>query len=160
MPTADNRLTSNVTTERNKTTIQNLLDEVINTGRLDLCGRYLAPDRVDDQEYGLPPGAANGHEGFHRVLGPFIEAFPDLHLAIQFMVTDGSKLAAFIETTGTHRGSFMGASPTGNSFKVHGVDIFEFNEAGLVSHHTGVFNTFGMMLQLGLIPIPEVQVAA
>jgi predicted ester cyclase len=154
MPTADTRLTWEMTTERNKNTVKNLIDEVINTGRLDLCDCYLAPDRVDDQEYGLPPGAANGHEGFHRVLGSFIEAFPDLHLAIQFMVADAEKLAVFIETRGTHRGSFMGASPTGKCFKVHGVDIFEFNEAGLVSHHTGVFDTFGMMLQLELIPIP------
>ena len=145
-------MTTNTTVERNQTSVRKLIDEVINAGRSDLCDRSLAAERIDAQDYGMPPGAANGHEGFRRVLGPFLEAFPDLHLAIEFMVADGQKLVAFIETTGTHRGAFMGAPATGKSFKVHGVDIFEFNEAGLVSHHIGVFNLFGMLSQLGLIP--------
>ena len=153
-------MTTNTTTERNKTTVQKLIDEVINAGRMDLCDRYLAADRIDEQDYGMPPGAANGHEGFRRVLGPFLEAFPDLRLAIQFMVADGKKLVVFLETTGTHRGAFMGVPATGKRFKVHGVDIFEFNEAGLVSHHIGVFNTFGMLSQLGLIPPAETPAAA
>ena len=41
-----------------------------------------------------------------------------------------------------------------------GVDIFKFNEAGLVSQHWGAFDTLGVMLQLGLIPAPSMQVAA
>lgn len=145
-------MTTNAMIDRQKTTVRQLIEEVINTGRLDLCDRYLAADRIDDQDYGLPKGAANGHQGFRRVLGLFLEAFPDLHLAIQFMVSDGKKLVVFIETTGTHRGAFMAAPATGKRFKVNGVDIFEFNEAGLVSHHTGVFDTFGMLAQLGAIP--------
>ncbi|MDQ2948031.1 MAG: ester cyclase [Acidobacteriota bacterium] len=153
-------MTTNTTIERNKTTVQNLIDAVINTGRADLCDRYLAADRIDDQDYGLPPGAANGHEGFRRVLGPFLEAFPDLHLAIQFMVADDKKLVVLLETTGTHRGAFMGVPATGKRFKVHGVDIFEFNEAGLITHHIGVFNTFGMLCHLGLIPSAEMPAAA
>ncbi len=153
-------MTTNTMIERNKTTVQMLIDAVINAGRMDLCERYLASDRIDEQDYGMPHGAANGHEGFRRVLGPFLQAFPDLHLAIQFMVADGKKLVVFLETTGTHRGAFMGVPATGKRFKVHGVDIFEFNEAGLVSHHIGVFNTFGMLTQLGLIPSAETPAAA
>ncbi len=153
-------MTTTTTIERNKTTVQKLIDEVINAGRMDLCERYLAADRIDEQDYGMPQGAANGHEGFRRVLGPFLEAFPDLHLAIQFIVADGKKLVVFLETTGTHRGAFMGVPATGKRFKVHSVDIFEFNEAGLVSHHIGVFNMFGMMSQLGLISPAEMPAAA
>jgi len=53
---------SNPKIERNKQTVRRLFDEVINTGHLELCGRYLAADRVDYQDYGTPPGSANGHE--------------------------------------------------------------------------------------------------
>jgi SnoaL-like polyketide cyclase len=81
-------LSDTVTIERNKTAIRNLLSEVINTGRLELCDRYLAADRVDHQDYGLPAGAADGHEGFKRVLGVFRDAFPDLKLTIDFIVAD------------------------------------------------------------------------
>ena len=145
--------------ERNKANVRKLLDEVINTGRIDLCGRYLAADRIDHQDYGMPAGMADGHEGFRGVLDGFLEAFPDLHLSTDFMVADDERLVVYITTEGTHRGSFMGAPATGRRFKVNGVDIFSFNDAGLVSAHWGVFDTLGVMMQLGLIPQPSMQAA-
>jgi steroid delta-isomerase-like uncharacterized protein len=145
--------TANVT-ERNIANATRLIDEVINTGKLELCDRYLAADRIDYQNYGLPPGMANGHEGFKRVLGGFVEAFPDLHLEVQFTVADDDRIMFFISTTGTHRGPFMGMSPTGKQFKVNGADIFRFNEDGKIAAHWGVFDTFGMLAQLGLVPPP------
>jgi predicted ester cyclase len=48
----------------------------------------------------------------------------------------------------------MGAPPTGKQFKVNGTDIFRFNDEGKVSAHWGVFDTFGMLAQLGLLPPP------
>ena len=114
--------------ERNKTCIRNLIGAVINARRLELCDRYLAADRVDHQDYGLPPGAADGHEGFKRVLGLFFEAFPDLHLEIEFVIAEGDRLMCHISTTGTHAGSLMGMAPTGKKFKVASTDIFRFND--------------------------------
>jgi predicted ester cyclase len=146
--------------ERNKVSIRNLIEEVINVGRLDLCDRFLAADRVDHQDYGFPPGAADGHEGFRRVLGVFCGAFPDLHLEIEFMIAEGDRLMCHVSTTGTHTGPFMGMPPTGRKFKVNGTDIFRFNDEGKVSAHWGVFDTLGMMVQLGLLPTPEQAQAA
>ena len=145
--------TANIT-ERNTENAKKLIDEVINAGKLELCDRYLAADRIDYQDYGLPPELCNGHEGFQRVLGPFIEAFPDLHLAVQFTVADDDRILLYSSTTGTHRGSFMGMAPTGKQFKVNGVDIFRFNDEGKIAAHWGVFDTFGMLAQLGLVPPP------
>jgi steroid delta-isomerase-like uncharacterized protein len=150
----------NYAIERNKVTVKKLLDEVINTGRVDLCDRYLAADRVDHQDYGMPAGMANGHDGFRRVLGGFCAAFPDLRLSIDFMVADDEKLVVYITTEGTHRGEFMGAPATGKRFKVNGVDIFSFNQQGLVSVHWGAFDALGVMRQLGLLPQPATQAAA
>ena len=145
--------TANIT-ERNTENAKKLIDEVINAGKLELCDRYLAADSIDYQDYGIPHELCNGHEGFQRVLGPFIEAFPDLHLAVQFTVADDDRILLYSSTTGTHRGSFMGMAPTGKQFKVNGVDIFRFNDEGKVSAHWGVFDTFGMLAQLGLVPPP------
>jgi predicted ester cyclase len=140
--------------ERNVANARKLIDEVINTGKPELCDRYLAADRVDYQDYGLAPGMADGHEGFKRVLGGFFEAFPDLHLDVQFTVADGDRISFYISTTGTHRGPFMGMAPTGKRFKVNGTDIFRFNDEGKIAAHWGVFDTFGMLAQLGLVPQP------
>ena len=140
--------------ERNIANAKKLIDEVINSGKPELCDRYLAADRIDYQDYGLPPGMADGHEGFKRVLGGFVEAFPDLHLEVQFTVADNDRIVFYISTTGTHRGPFMGMAPTGKQFKVNGTDIFRFNDEGKVSAHWGTFDTFGMLAQLGLAPKP------
>ena len=139
-------------TARNIGNARKLIDEVINTGNVDLCDRYLAATRVDHQDYGLPPGPVHGHAGFRRVLGGFIEAFPDLRLDVQFVVADDDRVVFYLSTTGTHRGSFMGAAPTGKTFKVNGVDIFRFDGEGKVTEHWGVFDTFGLLAQLGLVP--------
>lgn len=143
--------------ERNIANAKKLIDEVINTGKLELCDRYLAPDRIDFQDYGLPQGMANGDEGFKRVLGPFLEAFPDLLLEVQFTVADYDRVMFYISTSGTHRGPFMGMAPTGKHFKVNGVDIFRFNDEGKIVAHWGVFDTIGMLAQLGLFPPPPGQ---
>jgi steroid delta-isomerase-like uncharacterized protein len=140
--------------EKNKDNFRKIIEEVINAGRLDLCDRYLAPDRVDHQDYGLRPEMANGHEGFKRVLAAFCGAFPDLHLEIQLMIAEGDRLASLITTTGTHMGPFMGVAPTGKTFKVNGTDFFRFNDQGKVAEHWGVFDTLGMMTQLGILPPP------
>jgi steroid delta-isomerase-like uncharacterized protein len=146
-------LVANVT-GRNTENAMKLIDEVINTGQIELCDRYLAADRIDYQDYGLPPGMADGHEGFKRVLGPFVEAFPDLHLEVQFTVADEDRVVFYVSTTGTHRGPFLGAAPTGRKFKVNGTDIFRFNNDGKIAAHWGAFDTFGMLVQLGLVPPP------
>jgi steroid delta-isomerase-like uncharacterized protein len=138
-------------TARNISNAKKLIDEVINTGNVELCDRHLAANRVDHQDYGLPPGSANGHAGFRRVLGGFIEAFPDLRLDVQFVVADDDRVVFYVSTTGTHRGLFMGAAPTSKAFKVNGVDIFRFDDEGKISEHWGVFDTFGLLAQLGLV---------
>ena len=145
--------TANIT-ERNIENAKKLIQEVINTGNLDLCDRYLAAGRIDYQDYGLPPGMANGHEGFKRVLGPFVEAFPDLHLEVQFTVADQDRTTFFVSTTGTHHGPFLGMAPTGKQFKVNGTDIFRFDDAGKIAAHWGVFDTLGMLAQLGQVQPP------
>ena len=139
-------------TERNIANARALIEEVINKGRLDLCDRYLAANRVDHTDYGLPPGMADGHEGFKRVLGGFVQAFPDMRLEVQFVVADGDRVMFYISTTGTHRGPFMNLAPTGKTFKANGADIFRFDSDGKIAEHWGLFDVFGMLAQLGLAP--------
>jgi steroid delta-isomerase-like uncharacterized protein len=140
------------TIETNIANAKKLIEEVINARKPELCDNYLAADRIDYQDYGLAPGLANGHEGFKRVLGGFFEAFPDLHLEVQFTISDNDRVMFYLSTKGTHRGPLMGMAPTGKAFKVNGVDIFRFNDEGKISEHWGVFDASGMFTQLGLVP--------
>jgi len=140
--------------ERNKANFRKLLEEVINEGRLDRADQYLTADRPDHQEMGLPPEMTKGYEGFRTVIGMFRAAFPDLRFTSQYMIAEGDRVLSYNLIEGTHQGAFMGIPATGKKFRATAADICRFDENGKIAEHWGVFDMFGMMLQLGVIPAP------
>ena len=141
--------------ERNKNTFKRLLEECINAGNLGLAEQLLTVDRPDHQEMGgMPPEMLAGYAGFQRVIGMFREGFPDLRFTSQYMIAEGDRVLSYNVIEGTHRGAFMGIPPTGKSIRTTAADVCRFNDEGKISEHWGVFDTFAMMMQLGVIPAP------
>jgi steroid delta-isomerase-like uncharacterized protein len=100
------------------------------------------------------PGAAPGRETVKRHLAMFRSGFPDIRCQVEALLSEGDDVVARTVTEGTHTGEFMGHPPTGRRFRAGGVDIFRVREGRLVEHW-GVFDTLGMLLQLGLYrPVP------
>jgi predicted ester cyclase len=141
--------------ERNKENFRKLIEDVINTGRLDLANRFLTVDRPDHQESGLPAELTKGYAGFARVLGMYKESFPDLRFASLFMIAEGDLVLSYNRIEGTHRGPFLGAPPTGKKFVVCSADVCRFDADGLISEHWGVFDVATLMMQLGLLAPPK-----
>jgi len=141
--------------DRNKAAFRRLIDEVINTGRLDLADQLLTVDRPDHQEMGLAPDLTKGYEGFRRVIGMFRAAFPDLRFTSDFMVAEGDLVVSHNTITGTHEGAFMGIPPTRKKFRATALDVCRFDQAGKISEHWGVFDMLGVMMQLGVVPPPQ-----
>jgi predicted ester cyclase len=57
-------------------------------------------------------------------------------------------------TEGTHTGPFMGHPPSGRRFQAAGIDVFRV-AGGQLAEHWSVFDTLGMLMQLGLYrPLP------
>jgi predicted ester cyclase len=140
--------------ERNKATFKKLIEEVINEGRLDLADRLITVDRPDHQEMGLPAEMTKGYEGFRTVIGMFRAAFPDLRFTSQYMMGEGDLVLSYNLIEGTHKGVFMGIPATGKRFRATAADVCRFNEEGKISEHWGVFDMFGLMVQLGVVPAP------
>ena len=65
---------------------------------------------------------------FHMWFG----AFPDYTHTIEDVIAKGDKVAVRCTYTGTHKGEFMGAPPTGNTFKYAGIHIWQFKEGKIV----------------------------
>jgi predicted ester cyclase len=93
-------------------------------------------------------------EAWTQVLGPFSEAFPDLRLTVEDIVSEGETVAARVAFHGTHRGEFQGIPPTD---KEVAFSSMEFNRVvgGKVEEHWVELDLFGLMQQLGTIPEPE-----
>jgi predicted ester cyclase len=138
-----------VETQRNKATLQRLYDEVMNGHDVDAADDLLTPDRPDHDPT-FPPELTTGRDGFKRLFGMLIAAFPDLHFTTQFMVAEGDMVSAFTTIEGTHRGEFMGIQPTENSFSVNNADTCRFTPEGLICEHWGIVDLSSMMRQLGV----------
>lgn len=138
--------------QKNKVSFKTLIDEVITAGRLEMADQLLTIDRPDYQAWGLPPEMLSGYEGFMRIIGMIRAAFPDLRFTSEYMIAEDNKVLSYNRIEGTHRGPFMGVPATGKTFVVNSADICEFDDQGKISAHWGVFDTFSMMVQLGVVP--------
>jgi predicted ester cyclase len=85
----------------------------LNRRRLDQLGEFLAPGVVQHA-----PEPAVGIDAVRGMLADWLAAFPDLHLVIEDLVTDGDRLIARLVLSGTHLGPLAGLEPTGRRVQV------------------------------------------
>jgi len=127
------------------------LFELLSAGDVDGFGEHVADDFVEHEEI---PGFEPGKAGVIEMFRMYLAAFPDLRLEAEDVLVDGDKVVARVRATGTHQGEFMGMPATGKSVDVQLIDIIRFGDDGLAREHWGVFDSLGMMQQLGAIPAP------
>ena len=100
-----------------------------------------------------PPGQPNDLEGWIGMTAMVHTGFPDIHVTAKNLISDNDTVVAYEVSTGTHAGDFMGIPPTGKSATVETMHIFRF-ENGLVVERTTMFDTMGLLVQLGVITPP------
>ena len=121
--------------------------EAINTGRVDLLEKFVAPDYVEHSE------GFQGVEPFQQQIIAFRAGFPDLHVSLDDLLTEGDRFASRTTVTGTHTGDLMGMPATGRRISVEAVDIGRI-ENGQAKERWGGLNMYAMLTQLGVIPAP------
>jgi steroid delta-isomerase-like uncharacterized protein len=120
----------------------------INTGNLALLDTFVAPGYVEHSE------GFQGVEPFRQQVAAFRAAFPDLHVSIDDLLTDGDRFASRTTVTGTHAGDLMGLPATGKRISVEAVDIGRI-ENGQAQERWGGLNMYALLTQLGVIPAPQ-----
>ena len=76
---------------------------------LDAAARFLATDWVGHW-VGMPE--AHGHDGFKRLAGAYLTAFPDMQISVEDAIEVGDRVVRRVSWLGTHQGPFLGVSPT------------------------------------------------
>ena len=108
-----------------------------------------------DAELVAPGGRASGRDGVLGFLGVFYEAFPDLRLEIEQLLTDGPAAAAEGTMTGTHDGVFHtpngDVAPTGRAIALRWAAVYVTEGDTLKSEHL-FFDQMDFLGQLGLLP--------
>ena len=121
--------------ERNKAVVRRLVDEVFNSGRMEVIDELYAAT--------LAPEAK-------RWIAPFRTSFPDMHMNVVDLIAEDDKVVGRFTCSGTHLGDWLGHAPTGRRFEaIDEVSIYRLND-GQIIHTWGLEDTLGRLEQLGL----------
>jgi steroid delta-isomerase-like uncharacterized protein len=134
----------------NAAIVQRFIDDVINQGCYEVCDEIVAEDFLE-----LDPllGQRQGREGLKEIIAMMRSAFPDIHWVTDESVSSGDKVVTRFTWTGTQRGDFLGIPATGRPVTIKGVVIDRLVN-GRMTDSRILMDTFGMMMQLGVIAPP------
>ena len=139
-----------MSTEANKAIDRRFLEEVFGQGKLAVADEIIAPDHVNGGP-GAVPGIPPGPEGSKMLVTVYRNAFPDVHFTIDEQIAEGDKVVTRWTGHGTHKGELAGIPATGKSATVTGIGVDRIVN-GKIVESWGIFDQFGMMQQLGVIP--------
>jgi len=145
-----------MTTTTNKQLVEDFINALFTDGDLTAVDRYLDPDFVNHDP--PLPGSPDGAAGMRQAAEVFRKAFPDWRSDLQHMIAEDDLVAEHFVAHGTHRGSVMGETPTGQEVALRGVNIFRIT-GGKITERWGRLDDLGLLQQLGLGPASNVAAA-
>jgi steroid delta-isomerase-like uncharacterized protein len=141
-----------MSTETNKAIIRRFFEEAFDKGNLAVIDEIVAPDQVNGGP-GALPGMPSGPEGSKMLITAYRSAFPDLHFTIDQQIAEGNTVVTRWTAHGTHNGELAGIPATGKRATVVGLGVDRI-ENGKIVESWGLFDQFGMLQQLAVIPAP------
>ena len=134
--------------EENKAIARRDFEEIWNKGNLDTVDEICAADGV-----GHIAGSPDIHslEDYKQYVTMHRNAFPDIHFTFEDEIAQGDKVVIRWTVTCTHKGDFMGISPTGKQCTGTGITIYRFS-GGKIQESWSNSDDLGMLQQLGIVP--------
>jgi len=131
--------------DANKRLYMRLADEVLNGKDLSVVDELIAADFA---EHVGSERREIGPEGFKAARRRRNIAFPDWHVTVDDLLSEGDKVIVRATGQGTHRGEFMGIPPTGKRVIVRWIAIYRVRNGKLAEHWQNL-DDLGMLKQLG-----------
>lgn len=133
----------------NRVLIKRWFEEVWNKGRTSAID-----DMVTSQTmiHGLGP-TARDVGAFKQFHAAYRNAFPDVKIQVDDVITEGEKVAVRWSGSGTHRGDGLGFPATGKAVRFSGMTIVRVDNGKLVEGWNE-FDQLGMLMQLGIVSLP------
>jgi predicted ester cyclase len=137
-----------MTITNNKIAIHRLVDAV-NTGQMDALDELTISDLIIHGDTLLPFG--RGRELGKNPIEAFRAAFPDAQCTVEQLFAEQDKVVSRIAVSGTHKGQWLGAAPTGKEITWTISTVNRFHDGKLVELW-GIADELGLMQQIGLAP--------
>ena len=84
----------------------------------------------------------------------FRRGFPDVTSTIEDLIAEGDKVVARWRSRATHRGDYMGITPSGKEVEFAGISFYRIEE-GKIAQSWSVEDQFGLMRQIGAVAESE-----
>lgn len=130
--------------------IQSFVD-MINNHDVSTMEEHTAPGHIDHN-----PGVADGIEANRAFWTQVFTAFPDLKAVLHDVIAEGNRVAARLEYSATHQGTFLGIPATGRPVNFQSIDIWRVAD-GLLAEHWDQLNMDDLFRQLGAAPAAAAQ---
>ncbi|MET9958583.1 ester cyclase [Streptomyces sp. NPDC006326] len=120
-----------------------LFVDMINSHDVSTIGEHTAAGHIDHN-----PIVDDGIEANAAFFQQIFDAFPDVKAVAHDVIVEGDRIAARLEYSGTHQGTFFGIPATGRTLNFQSIDIWRV-EDGLLAEHWDQLDVAGMFHQLG-----------
>jgi len=132
--------------EQNKELIRNFFEEWNNRDMDKINEMYTADAKYHHPSLGA--SSVSFEEAFEGIK-MFWQAFPDLTVDIEDLITKGNKVVVRFIGRGTHQGDLGGIPATGNKTEADAIEIFHV-ENGKIIEAWEISDRLGLMMQLGM----------
>ncbi len=144
-----------MSSEENKVLAYRFFEELWNGRQLSLADKLFSADHT----YHDPsiPWAGPGPEGMRQVVSTYHHAFPDARMNIDDQFVAADRVVTRWTAIGTQTAELPGnppIPPTGKKINIQGIWIHRF-AGGKIVESWDVWDTLGMLQQIGAIPAPE-----
>ena len=148
MATMRNEGGNTMSAAENEAIVNRIWKEVINEGKLNTADELFDTSYVHHEPEGCE---VKGTEGFKKLIAMRRTAFPDFHVTVEELITQGDKVVSRWTATGTHKGNLMGIGPTDRQGTMTGITVTHI-VGGKVVEDWENRDRLGMLRQLGAIP--------
>ena len=138
--------------DESRAVVRRFFTELWNNGDLSVADELIDMDAVNHDPAG--PRLGMGPEATKRLVTMYRKAFPDLILQTEHMIAERGMVAIHWISSGTHRGEFLGAAPTGKRVLVDGISILQVDQ-GKISEVFTNWDTLSLMTQISAPKAPE-----
>jgi len=132
--------------DESRAVVRRFFSELWNKGNLNVADEIIDMDAVNHDP--AAPSLGMGPEATKRLVTMYRSAFPDLVLQTEHMIAESGMVAIHWVSSGTHRGEFLGAGPTGKRVLVDGISILQVYRGKIAEVYTN-WDTLGLMKQIG-----------
>jgi len=133
--------------EANRALFCRFVEEVFHRGNLAALEQIFTPDALI-HDAGME---IRGPQALRPAVRSLLTAFPDLRIALEDQIGEGSRLAVRYRGDGTHCAEWRGIPANGQRISYSGMLIVRF-ESGRIAEYWAQPDMLGLLQQLGAAP--------